>query len=654
MRLLFIFLVSLFLISSYALQAQFRNNQRNAGVSESGFANTPIDTTKKNQARTNDSIIISYTTLTDSIPRSLDSNILQLHRSPIASPYTADIGNMGAANQSMYYQFNSDPRIALGFATNSHYLISPDSLRYYNTTRPYTGIYYSMGSKLEQYLQLMQTQNILPNWNVTGGYTKLVSPGSFKLLRSNHDHAFLSSRYQSKNNAFVQHVALSYGKIQQDENGGIQSETYLTDPAFNDRRLIPVLFAPSTQLQNRSSVLNYLRRLAFLVQTDYHFKKKNRKSSSTDSSSTLLGIRSKLYGDFTYQFYEDKNPDSAYYGYVYSLDESNEDSLYDKQFLNQVGLSIGLLKPVRLKQQYWSIEAGAGMEYARLTNRSGQSNFGFPFVFAELSPPTRSANRWELRARAKLYVASEAAGNHEMMGTITRKLPGQWGRLQLGYTQTVQSPSYRASYLFSYFNRNTDVIPLAKTAGNKFSIRYEKPNWRADMELTQTTLLNYIYADTSLQIQQYTKALSITQLQANKHLQWKHWHNHNQVILQLAPTNSPVHLPVFLSDHQFFYESKILNQKLHIATGIEIRYASPFQRDRYLPFLNAFAPQYNRTIANLPVWTVFFNFRIKTKFKASISLDELQQTLAGNNINYSFFPAQNRMIRFRLHWGFIN
>jgi hypothetical protein len=220
------------------LHGQILNNNSSAF---STSQNQVVDTSKNKQSKTDDRIVIYSFTLADTARQVLDSSISFLNRNPILNTWQIDLGNFGTAQKSLLFSPSMKANIAFGIESIQPYLFTQDNQKFYNTTRPYSNIYYRMGSKLEQMIDILHTQNIQPNWNFALNYRKIGSPGNYVNQGVNHDNASFTTNYLSNNNRYSFNASFLYNKLQQDENGGIQSDTFLTNPIYANNKLKVVL-----------------------------------------------------------------------------------------------------------------------------------------------------------------------------------------------------------------------------------------------------------------------------------------------------------------------------------------------------------------------------------------------------------------------------
>jgi hypothetical protein len=611
------------------------------------------DTNNKKQTTIDDKVKIVCFTIHDTTKLKPDTSIHLLHRNQLIGLWDVDLGNTGSSVNSLLFTPDVTTSMQLGIRSLRPYLFKWDSLKFYNTTRPYTDVYYRLGSKQEQMIDLFHTQNILPRWNIAANYHKTGSPGFYKLQRTNHDHFSLNTHYQSINLRYDLKAALIYNKMQQDENRGIVDERFLNDANYNDKRLVPVNAFNAEGSTNRSSVTNYFRSISFNLQHQYFIGKADS-VMNIDSTETIytfkpiIGIKHRLYSTYSYYRYKDMLPDSL----QYNVSILPNDSLYSKYFLNQLGNAFSLTGDIRLKDKILQSEAGYGIEIESPTNMTYHNRFANNYLFAQINKEAKMPNEWLYKASLKFYFSGNAIGNTSLNLQAGRNFSDRTGNVRAGLDFCINSPSYiQSNYESNYYITNTS---LSKQSINKVYIHYINQYLKTHIDLNYFVVGNYIYFDTSsIKAQQYNKAISILQGKLNKEFTFKKFHLRNELVLQGIPNNPAIHLPWLAGRHILSYQNLILKKKLQIATGLETRYNTSYQTDVYNPLIFGFASQQRYKIGNIPQVNYFFNFKVK-RFRSSISFDELQQFFVRNNLNYKGYAAQNFIIRFGFHWVFIN
>ncbi len=641
------------LLVANSLQAQVFGNRTNSSIltSEQKIVS---DSSKKKPLKTNDQIVIRYRLGSDTTSYIPDSSIQTLHRNPFNSVWDVDLGNTASAAQSLYLDPSMQAGMQFGSKVFVPYLYTWDSTKFINTTRPYTDLYYRLGTKQEQMIEFTHSQNIKPTWNVTAMYSKIGSPGFYKFQRTNHDHASASTNYQSPNLRYALLSALLYNKIQQDENGGILNERYLSDLRYNDKRLVPVAIDGISN--TRSSISNYYR--TFHLQLDHHYDFGQTdtliNADSTEKSlrfKPVFGIRHQFYSDFSYARFKDMTPDSLFYVRMANVSPQLGDSLQVKYYRRLIGNMISLQGNVYVKDNVFRAEAGYGLEVESPNNGPYQRTFYNNFLFGKISKPLSLDSVWIYNAEARIYLTGNTKGNFNFLAQAGRYILQHQGMIQVGIEQSLQT----APYLYSGFNSNYFELnkDFSKQSLTKIYGKFLWPSQHTTIECRYLMLGNYLYRDTSLQNKQYQKIIPVIQALINKGFHWRKWILDNQIVFQLSSNQSPIHLPLFASRQRLAYENRLFKQKLQVSSGFEFRWNSPYYADNYSPIWNSFVTQYQRRIANYPQVAAFFNFKVK-RFRASVALDQIQQIFIANHVNYSFYGAQNFGFRFGFHWVMIN
>lgn len=633
-------------------QLMSNNSSKNTMLSNQKIIS---DTTHKKQLKTDDRIKIYYYSLSDTSRQNIDTSISFLHRNVLQNSWMNDLGNFASSAQSMRFSPDKNPSVKFGASAWKYILFTWDSTIFYNTTRAFTKAYYQMGSKKEQMISILFTQNITPSWNISACYQKINAPGFYKQQKTNHDNLLFNTHYISKNKRYDIKSGFYFNSIQQDENGGIQSEDYLTNPAFGDRRLIPVNFKAISK--NISSVNNKYKTSSLHFQHQYYFGKVD---SLFNIDSTLkiynfkpiFSIKHHFYYNSERLVFKDLSPDTLKYIYYNPPQSVINDSVYSNNKLQEIGNTFSLTGDVRLKNKVMQVEAGYGFEFDKYVTLDSSINSMNNFLFAKLTKPNQSDKEWIYNANFKSYFTGNAIGNTLLDAQFGRNINERWGMIKVAFSQSIQTAPYLfLHYANNYFKENNS---FSKQTITDFSLYYSNKKYLLEGGLHYFLIGNYIYRYFDY-IKQHNQVIPIAQIELSKTFRYRKFILNNQFLIQQVQLSvpSPIHLPNYASRHRLAYEDKILKHKLIISTGLDMRVNLPYYADYYLANYAYFTPQYSMQISNIPRLTYFFNFRIKT-FKASLALDELQQLFSKNQINFPFYPASNFGIRFALNWNFIN
>jgi hypothetical protein len=601
-----------------------------------------------------------------------DSGIRAFHRRPNTLPWRRDLGNLGSPIRPVYFE-PQNRRIgpSLGITAFDALRLDPDSLAYWNTTRPYTIFSFSLGSRREQLAQILHTQNLRPYWNVAVMYRKTVSEGFYKIQRTNHDNGAVTTTYTAPGLRYTLLAALAYNKEQHDENGGITSEAFLDSSIFSDRRTVPVRFQTNGFGGNiRSPVANTLRDVAVVIQHGYTLGRIDTLWSADSSSYDLqlrpaFRIAHRLDVGTQRHRYTDLRPDSLDYTGIFEQDFSSRDSVVAQQRWAWVDNAVVLSGYADRLLHGLQFSAGAGVRVDAFKTRVVQDpdereTVISPYLTGSLSNIRELATgvdtlpppKWQYRADVKLFVAGTAAGNFLLSARVGRDLGDRIGTVEAGFSQSLsQAPYAYRYYRNQFYQRTTELAGESKTAvwGHITS-----PRLAGSAGVRLWLLGNYIYVNERQEFAQHAPVFNIAQGFVRKTFSFGKAVLENEVVVQNVTGAGPVNLPFLAGRQSLAYETDLFRNATRAAVGLELRYHTPYDADGWSPFFGRFFYQDGTRVSNVPEATVFFNFRVK-RFRASLAGDQLQQLVWKRNVITSpGYPMPSAMFHFGFSWGLVN
>lgn len=615
----------------------------------------------------NTSIQVRYRTSHDAEWHLPDSSIRHLHRRLFLQGRATDLGNQGSAIQELIFVPEQYGKIGirLGFPAYDRYRLQIDSLRYYNTTNPYSVFTYQLGSKQEQVAHILHSQNITPNWNFAVQFRKTTSPGFYKIQRINHDNGSLQTHYASRNKRYELFGAVVYNKEQQDENGGIVADSFLTSDRYGERNTIPVKFQNDAYSSRRSSVTNMLRDWQVQLRHGYTWGRIDtayNKDSTRYTATLLPSFRLAHQLSFGQQkhLFRNMRADSLLWSSFFTDPMAAGDSVQSTQAQSWVDNFFSLNGFIG-KRKELLLTAGAGNRldflYTDYVTGRERTDYVSNYLQAHLLKNADSAGQWLYEAAARLFVTGGAAGNFYVHGKAGRKLR-RFGEINVFFQQDLRRPAY--DFVFfrnAFYESRHDLNPESVTqiGGNALIDR-----WGLNVGLRLYLLANHTYlsaADESvtngkLEVRQ-SGAFNLSQLSVSKIFRFGKFYLDNELVLQQAAVAAPVNVPLLLGRHQLWLESPLFSKNLIVATGLEFRYNSAYAPAAYAPFYNRYYYQSEIEISNKPELDLFFNFRVK-RFRAYISGSQLQALWWQPNIAAPGYPKQNAMLRFGFNWVLIN
>jgi hypothetical protein len=620
-----------------------------------------------------DSITITFRYLDTSRYRGFDSSFDDFSkRIPIPADY-AFLGNMGNAAHSLIFNPVKTAGWDPGFHAYDIYQYNIPETRFYSTTRPYSEIGYVLGSRTEQLINILHTQNINPDWNVAFQYRLINAPGAFKNQNSNHNSYRLHSFYQSKKKRYHALFILMNNKVQSAENGGIMGDRdYLNDiKSYDNRLLIPV------QLGNNvgstasvfSSTINTgtkYKNFTFMFRHQYDLGKKD--SIVTDTTVIpLFYPKFRLEHTFrttsyTYSFVDaasaTQNADSGFYRRNYGFLQNPTTLLVQDKWHELVNdLSIYQFPDEKNAQQF--IKVGGALQNLKGDFDNGTQQFYNLFVHGEYRNKTRN-QKWDIEATGQLYLAGKSAGDYAALISLKRYISKQIGYFQAGFNNVNRTPSF-------VFNDASSFNFDGSSSFNKENITsifgvIEQPQHKLKLSGTYNLITNYTYFRDYYHTDQSAALFNLLQLGLDKEFRiGRRWRWYTTITLQQKAGSAPVNVPLIYTRNRFGFDGNLGFKNLHLLFGTEVKYNTPYKADGYSPVLGQFYFQNTQTISlKLPEIDFYLHLRIKS-FTAYVRTENLNALrikdkvgFTNNNMAAPLYPYQGLQIRLGIFWSFVN
>lgn len=630
-----------------------------------------------------DSITITYRFFDSSRIRYLDSNLNDFtRRYPLPADYVT-LGNLGTAARSLLFNPNLKPGFDPGFHAFDIYKFKIEDTRFYQTTRPYTQLGYLLGSKAEQMINIVHTQNIRPNFNMALQYRLINSPGNFQNQNTSDNSYRINGNYQSRNKRYTVYGIFLANKLLSSENGGIQYDSLLDKPApYTNRFIIPTrLSGDSTLTRNpfntRVTTGNVYSESIFLLRQQYDFGQSDSLVVNDSTTIRLFYPRFRLQHNFTFSrqqfefrdFYSGPNKIGYYRSYFdTSLLNLGDSVLYRDKWRNiQNEFSIISFPEKNNLNQF--IKASIALENitGNLDTASRLNNGLFDTVtnryhniFAGGEYRNRTRNqKWDLEGVGRLYLNGINSGDYAVQVNLKRLISRKIGFLELGFQNINRSPSF-------IFRPESAYPTVTSGSLNKENITRISGSIANDVKNTSLTgeyylISNYTYFDNFRTARQEGTLFNVLHVAGKKQFKLTRRLNlYSEVHLQKTAGNPPLNIPLFFTNNRLSFEG-VYYKNMVFAYGLEVRYHTPYKADNYSPFVGQFFNQNSYTVSNRPEINAFFNFRIKT-FNAFIRGENINSlgTNTGsigfnkNNFTAPHYPQQGFWFRFGIWWTFIN
>lgn len=646
-----------------AANAQLRGLQNIGGMgqgqqSKSGNSDSLVIPVKRPVIH----IDIHWRHVDDVVDHKLDSSINDFTKYiPLPADYI-DLGNLGTPAKSLIYSPIMNPGFDAGFHSFDVYRFHIDSTKFYNTTRPYSLLRYLIGSKQEQLIEVLFTQNLRPNFNFGFHLRKINSPGFFQNQNTDDNAYNVFGHYNTKNKRYQAYLSFVGNKDNAGESGGIINPGDLTNPIFSDRRTIPVNLGGS----NPSAVSFFATPLA-------------TKSGYTESSWLFDQHYDWGHGDtvkindttFNYEFhpafriehtlrisnreasYTDTIPSSAnlFYFNHYGVDSLWHGRLSAVSDWKTISNDLSLIQFPSLENAAHFIKAGATFDYLHGVFPKNSISFYNLMGHFEYHNLTKN-EKWDLDAKGKLYLAGNNFGDYLIDGTLSRYLNKKLGNITLSFDNVNKTPAF----IYQFFPTNYFIGTnnnLKKTNITRLQFQSDNDSLRYQLKVNYFILTNYTYFKNYSESDQFNSVFNLWQVLLNKQFVFGHFNWYLDMAFQQTIGNAPLHIPHIWTRNRFAWQGTYFTN-LIVCAGIEADYNTPYYQDDYSPILQQFVYQDNTKIKNkYPNMDVFFDFRIKA-FVAYIRAENLNTFVVPNMMQVANYPYPGFTIRVGIQWSYVN
>ncbi|MBY0482782.1 MAG: putative porin [Chitinophagaceae bacterium] len=619
-----------------------------------------------------DSITIYYRYFDSTRNRIIDSSVSDYYSRLPMGPNYHTLGTYGSAAQSYFF----NPLMKAGWDPGLHqfdpYKFTLENTKFYQTTRPYSEMAYLLGSKSEQLISILLTQNKKSNFNYSFEYLFSSTPGYLKTQNNSHNSFRITAHYQTKNKHYESFFIFLSNKTAASENGGLQDSrkldslsSSLNDPYSLETRLGKAGAASRNPFNTTVNTGNTYKELTLLYKHHYDLGKKD--SIVTDSIVRhIFYPRFRIehilrYTQNSYSF-SDITPDSIKYANYFNFNipnNPNGDTIAYKDSWKEVNNEFSLISFPDKNNLSQFFKVGAALQNLSgvFDTVTGKHSFYNLYGLVEYRNRTRN-QKWDMEASGQLYLNGLNSGDYAALVSMKRLLGSRIGSLNIGFQNVNRSPAFIFDPLSSFPLKN-------RTGFNKenllrFFLQYENPKigWKLNAEYFAVS--NYIYFDSFFTAKQEATLFNVLHLSAEKKFKLsRNWYWYTDIHLQQTTGGPPVNLPFLYTRNRIAFEGNFFTN-LFIATGLEIKYHSPYKADNYSPFLGQFFYQNAYTVNNRPDIAAYLNFRIKS-FKTFLRLENLNALSVNNGFKFDHrnfaveqYPYAGLWVRFGIWWNFVN
>lgn len=553
-----------------------------------------------------------------------------------------DLGNIGTAGRSAIFSIHQPIGFNVMINPYVSYFLLPQQARFYNTTKPFTELFYTQGSKELLFLKATHTQNILPRWNVGIDFQRISSEGFLLRQKTSHYNTQVTTNYHSKNKRYYLLAALSWNKGTQQENGGITSDSAFEALSGNNKTVNVNLYLSQNQYRNRS----------VWVKQYYRFGK---------SYSTIKGDDTLYYFEPKSQISYTVKAEETSHVFINSGDSNNillpnqfystvanqtYDSLHNGLLENKISYS-WLNKTNELKRTF--VNVGISHQAAVISQSTYVNNHQNLIAEVQFEKRNKGNNTLSYFADASAVLWGYNQNNHLIKaGLIYATKPLE---LTVNVAQQVYTPDYSmlkfASNQFIWENKfdhsnslSQHVVLKSNTLKNNFTL-----------SINHYLISKHTYLNQDLLPQQASGNANVLHIQLDKTFKaGKFFFKHNLHYQQSNVKYIPV--PSFGCMLRYYFQTNFYTSKIQL--GVDVFYNTVYYGMGWSPATRMFYIQEQNKIGNYPLINPFVSMQVKRAVLFGIYEHINQNVINTGFYNVPHHPISLQSFRMGIRWRFYN
>ncbi|NOU62111.1 putative porin [Marinifilum caeruleilacunae] len=574
-------------------------------------------------------------------------NYNPIYRRSISNSY---LGNLGSAYQSNIYTDRVNDEGFLFFKPYRAYMVKPEDIVYFNTTTPYTRLFYETGGpkgQSENLLRVLQTQNITPDWNVGINYDLISSDGQYQNQKTKLYDFTIFSSYKRTN--YGMNMVLNMNRMSAEENGGVFRDSLITDTDEEAENIQVNLTNARSKLTNFNLFMNHSygigKEKEIVVEEDTTY------SYAIDLLYTLN------YENNSWQ-YKDDNLNSDFYTDFLLNTNSTFDKVKQSAIRNtfQVVFNENENKWIRLGARF-----GIESEFLKYNLRRNVSQYAWQ---------QKDENIHNNELVASLFSLSGKSLNWKAVGKYTFEGYRQ-NDFELDYQLTKWIGEKDAGHGFKLSGRLESTTPdfiLEKYYGNhqqwdlnldkKTELRvggeYFNKKYRFKIGASFSQIDNYTYFGLQATPEQASSGISVITGYLQKNFKLGNFYLNQSLVGQNSSDENILPLPTLSIYSNNYYKNEFFNGALGLQTGVSIHYNTGFYAPNYMPATGQFYLQNEKELGDYPKVNVYFNFRIK-RTRLFIMYEHANASIGSKNyFSALHYPINPSMLKYGLIWTFYN
>lgn len=541
--------------------------------------------------------------------------------------YAGNLGNTGSSHKFLVYDAVPDITFDMGFHAFDLYRLNVANAVFYKGYRPYTRVFYTqMNGQGNGIFRGTYGRELSKTLALHLNFDRMNNLGFYQRQKIKHTGLTLGLWYQGMKNRYKAWLMYGSNYNNQQDNGGIATDTLFDNEVYARREAIPVKL--------RSADTRYVQ---------YELLYRHSYSLLNPGKLGLLNlVHNTRYIRQTFKF-SDPTANTDYYGafntYVRGLRYYSE----VKGLQNYFGVQTGF----EANDKSFVLEPGISYNRYNIALDTSGYNWNEMWVHGNISG---SVGKFSVVAQGQ-YGLLDALNSFRLTGEISGDL-GKWAALS-GKIILQKYPGTSMMYGLNISKLPVWENALDKTTEFALYANLDVKPAKLSIYASQFVLNKYIYFDQQALPVQLSDAFTINQFGVEHRLNiWK-IHFNNKVHFQTCSSDK-VRLPDWITTHSLYFDGKIFKDYLHIRPGIDLRYLSSYYADDYMPASGQFYIQDKVKLSDQWLTDIYIGMAV-ANFQGFVKMENVTGWL-NKKIQYyvPLYPQPEAKFRIGLQWQFLN
>ncbi len=581
------------------------------------------------------------------------------------------LGNVGSPSYSKLFFENEYQRSFFFWNSLEPYFKTPGKQLYYNTTVPYSNLFYQSGgsqSNKEERVKGEITSNFGKYVNLGFNIDYIYSRGYYQSLSNKSLNYNLSGSYIK--DRYEMHAWGGNYSFLNSENGGLNNDSFVTDP--NNPNYASLNYTSSSFPVNMNLTWNRVRGRQLFVTNHYHLGYYNKEKKHINEKDTIVKTFVPvasfiLTSQYTHQFRRFSSYDTLAINSSTTVEAL--DTLYSKTYYNRPVNDLTTLTE-------WKNTFGLSMRegfkdwvkfgltaYVQHTNRryslpdSIKNNFNKHFqnnvaLGGVLSKTSGKSLKYDIDAEISL------AGHDFGQFKANAKLQtfAKFAGKEASLTATAYIKNLKANYLMSnvqskYFWWNDKATGDIRRVfvGGELNLPQTGTKFNIGVENIQ----NYQYFNASKTVDQNSGSVQVLAARLDQNLNVGILHWDNQLVYQTSSNQSVIPLPQLSAYSNLYLLTKVA-KVMTVQLGIDAHYHTAYYAPGYEPALMAFYNQQDVKVGGFPMSTIYINAHLKKTRFFVMYYNVLKDVGSHGYFSLPHYPVNPMIFKWGLSWDFDN